>query len=364
MSENTGKVLSKEAEGFLQRLEAVPGVTEEVVSFVRKDLEAGIPLEQVRNYIDKTKEIRSIKLYSKCLRNGYGMDVINILISKDADISRNELAVDFYGRGISVETIQKAMNETNSAREMEKLLQEVLSQKEELTESSEEVPPYARQLLAQIQTIVGQIQLQENMYGELQKAVTILQDSKKEDAEKERLLQDIKSRDMLISSQQDDLNMGHKKLAQLRTEIEKQAKEVEALRETITGLEAKLQEKEEMMKDVRRRTTGGSSIPVYYSVPVVDRGKVVSHVDVEHTRRKGNAPRGLFEKLFGAIMPGQDIVKKVIAAGLDEQQLAQIHIAMEKGLTETQLNRIINPELSPQKMSEIIELAVLVNQNQ
>lgn len=364
MNENTENVLNKEMEDYLQRLEVVPGVTKEIVHIARRDLEVGLSLDQVKGYLDKTKEIRGIKLYSKCLRNGYGMDVIDVLMSKEADISRNELAVEFYSRGIPIEKIQKVMDETESARDMEKRLQDLHKQKEELTKSSEEVPPYARQLLAQIQTIVGQIQLQENMYGELQKAVTILMDSKNVDAEKERLLQDIKSRDMLISSQQDDLNMGHKKLAQLRTEIEKQAKEAEVLRGTITGLEAKLQEKEEIMKDMSRRATGGSSVPVYYSVPVVDRGKVVSHVEVEHTRRKGNAPKGFFVKLFGALMPDQDIVKKVIAAGLDEQQLAQIHIAMEKGLTETQLNRIINPELSPQKMGEIIELAVLVNRNQ
>lgn len=68
--------------------------------------------------------------------------------------------------------------------------------------------------------------------------------------------------------------------------------------------------------------------------------------------------------MCGTFIPGQDIVKKVIDAGLDEQQLAQVRTAMEKGLTDIQLNRIINPALSPQKMSEIIDLAVLVNQNQ
>ena len=117
------------------------------------------------------------------------------------------------------------------------------------------------------------------------------------------------------------------------------------------------------MKEMNGRDTSNSGIPVYYSVPVMDQGKVVGSLQVEHTSRKGNAPKGFWMSLFGAIMPEQDIIKKVIAAGLDEEQLAQIRIAMGKGLTETQLNRIINPDLSAQKMSEIIDLAVLVNQN-
>ena len=35
-----------------------------------------------------------------------------------------------------------------------------------------------------------------------------------------------------------------------------------------------------------------------------------------------------------------------------------------KKLTEEQLHQLINPELSPQKMQELIELAELINQNQ
>ena len=118
------------------------------------------------------------------------------------------------------------------------------------------------------------------------------------------------------------------------------------------------------MKEMSGSGTGSTGVPVYYTVPVMERGKVAGSVQMEHTGRKGNVPKGFWAKLFGTLMPGQDIVKKVIATGLDEQQLAQVRIAMEKGLTDIQMNRIINPALSPQKMSEIIELAVLVNQNQ
>jgi len=85
---------------------------------------------------------------------------------------------------------------------------------------------------------------------------------------------------------------------------------------------------------------------------------------VEHTRRNSHASKGLAAKLLGLILPSQDLVKKVIQAGLDEQQLAQVKTAMEKKLTDTQLHQLINPELSPQKMHELIELAELINQNQ
>ena len=364
MSVNKQKMLGAEEAGYLQYLETLPGLKAEVVNLVREDMECGLSLEQVKTYVDKNRDIKCMKLYSRCLRSGYGMDVIRVLLAEEPEIHRCELAVEFYDRGIPLEGIMKAMDETRNAREMEMLLQKLLKQKEELVRTEGEVPPYAQQLLLQIQEIVGQIHLQENMYGELKRAISILEASKKEEAEKECLLQEIQSRDMQISSQQDELNKGHKKLAKQRAEIERFVKEVEHLKGTVAGLEAKLQEKEEMMKEMNGRVTSSAGVPVYYSVPVVDQGKVVGRVQVEHTKRQGNAPKGLWAKMCGAFMPGQDIVKKVIDAGLDEQQLAQVRTAMEKGLTDIQLNSIINPALSPQKMSEIIDLAVLVNQNQ
>ena len=365
MNENKQGRLSEEEEKYLRFLEVTPELEAEVISLAREDLEHGLTKEQVQKYVKRGGGFQSMKLYSQCLRNGYTEDVIEVLL-KDPDVNRCKLAVEFYEREIPFDGIIKSMDETRNAREMQLLLQELLKQKEALSEQkhSREVPPYAKELIARIQELVGQICVQEDMYGELKRAVSILEASKKDEAEIERLQMEIQNRDMLISSQQDELNKGHKKVAQQRADIEKMEKEMESMKETIAALEERLQEKEETMKAMNGKAVESSGVPVYYSVPVMDRGKVVGRVQVEHTKRHSSAPQSIFAKLFGVFVPGKDIVKKVIDAGLDEQQLAQIRSAMEKGLTETQMNRIINPALSPQKMKEIIDLAVLVNQNQ
>ena len=44
--------------------------------------------------------------------------------------------------------------------------------------------------------------------------------------------------------------------------------------------------------------------------------------------------------------------------------LFKAFVHLQKKLTEEQLHQLINPELSPQKMQELIELAELINQNQ
>ena len=119
-----------------------------------------------------------------------------------------------------------------------------------------------------------------------------------------------------------------------------------------------------MREAVQMAGTQGNGGPIYYSVPVRDQGNVAGRVNVEYTRSNKKGSKGLAAKLLGLILPSQDIVKKVIQAGLDEQQLAQVKKAMQKKLTEEQLHQLINPELSPQKMQELIELAELINQNQ
>lgn len=357
--------LSKGQKDYLQTLEASPGWKPDVIRLIKEDFLFGLTKEQVSGYACKNGDIRRMKLYSQCLRKGYPKDVMDVLMDEKQDVYRCQLAVEFYGRKISLVDIQKIMEETRNAKEMSELLQEILKQKEALARKEPEIPDYVQELLAQIQTVMGQIGEQESVHEQFKKAVEVLETSQKGEAERERLQQQIHDRDMQINAQQNELNIGHKKMAQLRNEIEKLEKERGQMKRTLTELQIKLKEKEDVMKETEQMTGKQETmVPIYYSVPVKDQGKVVGRVEVEHTRRNHNTSKGLVTKLLDLILPSKDLVKKVIQAGLDEQQLAQIKNAMERKLTDIQMNQLINPELSPQKMQELIELADLINQNQ
>ena len=364
MNENREGRLSEEQESYLKLLEASPGWKPEVIKLVREDFYFGLTKDQVVKYVKKNSDIQRMKLYSACLRKGYAQEDVDVLMDENLDVYRCQAAVEFYGKGVPIEVVKKIMGDTHNAKGMQLLFQEFVKQKEELSQQ-EEVPSYAKQLLSQISDIVGQIQRQDQLYEELQRAVAVMSSSKKEEEIRERLQKELEDREVQISSQQDELNRGHKKVAKQREEIERLEKEIENLKATIASLETKLREKEELTKTMSDKNTvlKEPQIPVYYSVPVTDQGKVVGSVQVEHSKRNSNAPQGIFSKLCGAFLPNKDLVKKVIDANLDEQQLVQIRIAMEKKLTDVQMDQIINPALSPMKMKEIIDLAVLINQN-
>ena len=72
---------------------------------------------------------------------------------------------------------------------------------------------------------------------------------------------------------------------------------------------------------------------------------------------------GLLAKIAGIFVPDRDMVKKVIEADLSPAQLVQVRTGMEKGLTVSQLYKLIDNDLSPETMQEIIDLAVLINKN-
>ncbi len=105
----------------------------------------------------------------------------------------------------------------------------------------------------------------------------------------------------------------------------------------------------------------GYGIPVYYPVNIVDGGRVIDRTMVEVSQRKTGGLLGLFTKVCCKKKSRADIVRLVAAGKLTPAQLVQIKSAIEKGLTEGQLVELINNNVDPEKMKEIIEIAVLEN---
>ena len=69
----------------------------------------------------------------------------------------------------------------------------------------------------------------------------------------------------------------------------------------------------------------------------------------------------IFTKLAIKTKSRRNLVKLVIEGELDKNQLIQIKSAIEKGLTESQLEEIINGRISAERMKEIIDIAELEN---
>ena len=56
-----------------------------------------------------------------------------------------------------------------------------------------------------------------------------------------------------------------------------------------------------------------------------------------------------------------NLVQQIVEQGLDREQMAQIRIAMEKGLTEQQIRILIQYRLPAEQMAELIPIVLYEN---
>ena len=247
---------------------------------------------------------------------------------------------------------------------------------------------------------MAKIQYQEERYDELNKKLKVFENAKADAEVHDGLVKKLGDTEAELSNQQDQVNRANATIARLREQIEEKKKEMEKMQNRIDTLEDKLvnmatakgadatpkQPEETVVKAPEKndavredvKVSGNSQtffdeipvmenpykIPVFYQLPVVDaNGRVVQHVQVERTIRKGN--QGAFSGLLGKLgfmkKSRQDIVKLLASGDLVPAQLVQIRCAIEKGLTEAQLVELINNNVSAEKMKEIIDIAVLEN---
>ena len=384
------RVLSvSERNGYIKKLTDM-GHSKEVLDLVKDDLEFGLVNDEINLYLDKKWDLRQKKVYSMCLRDELSREVIAVIMREGLDGSQMQVALEFYQKGVPIETVASVIDKGENAKHMQKAFEAVMSNLERVKTSSGESSvvdrEYVKGLVKQIEEAVAKIQFQEQRYDELNKKLKIFENAKQDEAVHNGLVKKLGETEAELSGQQDQLNRANATIARLREQIEEKKKEMEKMQNRIDTLEDKLLERasvatsekvsvkaEEEKKEPASTQTFFDEkpiaekpyqIPVYYQLPVVDAsGRVIQRVQVEKTIRKGN--QGAFTGLLGKLgimkKSRQDIVKLLASGDLVPAQLVQIRCAIEKGLTESQLVELINNNVSAEKMKEIIDIAVLEN---
>lgn len=384
------RVLSvSERNGYIKKLTDM-GHSKEVLELVKDDLEFGLVNDEINLYLDKKWDLRQKKVYSMCLRDELSREVIAVIMREGLDGSQMQVALEFYQKGVPIETVASVIDKGENAKHMQKAFEAVMSNLERVktgsAESSVVDREYVQSLVKQIEEAVAKIQFQEQRYDELNKKLKIFENAKQDEAVHNGLVKKLGDTEAELSGQQDQLNRANATIARLREQIEEKKKEMEKMQNRIDTLEDKLLERasvataekvsvkaEEEKKEPASTQTFFDEkpiaekpyqIPIYYQLPVVDAsGRVIQRVQVEKTIRKGN--QGAFTGLLGKLgimkKSRQDIVKLLASGDLVPAQLVQIRCAIEKGLTESQLVELINNNVSAEKMKEIIDIAVLEN---
>lgn len=365
--------------------------SEDTIALVKSDYEYGLTEEEISLYLNKSYDIEQMKILSECLHKDVPKDVIDIIKNTKYSVHQMQVSLEFYEKGVPVQTIKEVMDKGEKPITMRRLYEEVLEQLNKVKEQIPEESEYVKALISQMDEVVEKINHQNERYDALNKKLSEIETSKDDEEVRERLVKENQDKDVLINSQQNELNKASSTIARLRDDIEKKDKEMKRMGDRIESLEDKIisvatenkkeaeskaepqesqsvsQADKKMVDTVavpQNMQAVANGIPVYYQIPVVDgTGNVVQRLPIERSVRKSSNSGvvSLFARLSFKKKSRADIVKLVASGDLVPAQLVQIKSAIEKGLTESQLVELINNNISAEKMKEIIEIAVLEN---
>ena len=365
--------------------------SEDTIALVKSDYEYGLKEEEISLYLNKSYDIEQMKILSECLHKDVPKDVIDIIKNTKYSVHQMQVSLEFYEKGVPVHTIKEVMDKGEKPITMRRLYEEVLEQLNKVKKQIPEESEYVKALISQMDEVVAKINHQNERYDALNKKLSEIETSKDDEEVRERLVKENQDKDALINSQQNELNKASSTIARLRDDIEKKDKEMKRMGDRIESLEDKIisvatenkkeaeskaepqesqsvsQADKKMVDTVavpQNMQAVANGIPVYYQIPIVDgTGNVVQRLPIERSVRKSSNSGvvSLFARLSFKKKSRADIVKLVASGDLVPAQLVQIKSAIEKGLTESQLVELINNNISAEKMTEIIEIAVLEN---
>lgn len=122
----------------------------------------------------------------------------------------------------------------------------------------------------------------------------------------------------------------------------------------IEDKEKELTKKQDEIEEVSKRRVPSMD----FDTTITDKNGMAQRVHVEQTRRK--SPEGLLalagKKLFGKSRG--NLIKQLTGKGLNQQQMEQIKVAIESGLTDEEVIDIINSGFSAQEMEQAIQIVI------
>ncbi len=363
---------------YMESLKNNPRFTEAMLRLVEEDLKYGLTPKETEEYTAKKLDYTQMKVYSVCLRNGYGREVMDAVTKEGLTGEQMAVALEFYEKGVNLEAIKEITQNTGqTAFTMKKLFQNIMKNLDTAQKKTGTDEAYAEELLNRISEAVEKIDFQEKRYDALNEKLKELQAAKQATQDLDSLQSQLADRDKLLENQQDQINAARAEIARLKGEMEESARERRIMeRKAQSDNTGSLYDNDPVVRQTGMAVKKESG-PVMDAASAVDKtlvvhteyrtalvdeyGRIVQMVPVERMEKKKE--NGIISTLFSRLFLKRktDIVKLVAERGLEAKQLVQVRSALEKGLTDSQLMVLIDYQLPAEQMEEIIEIAVYEN---
>ena len=157
---------------YIESLRKEMNFDDEVYGLVKSDLEDGLTQEQTEKYLDKNFNIGQMRVLSEGLHKEIPEELFNILHNNKLSGNQMKVSLEFYEKGVPVETIQEAVARGEKPVVMRRLYEEVLAQLSKAAEQYTQDSEYVKELIAQMEMVVEKINYQEERYDALNKKLS------------------------------------------------------------------------------------------------------------------------------------------------------------------------------------------------
>jgi myosin heavy subunit len=373
------KISNMDLKEYQNKLLKNPRLTEEMCTLIETDLKFGLTIVETEEYSGRKYDISQMKVYSKCLRNGYSKEVREVIAKEGLTGEQMAVALEFYEKGVPISTVEEIVGDTGkTAFIMKRLLQRIVDKTQEAETVPEGQEPEVKELLEQVREMVEKISNQEERYNTLNETLQQVKTAGQDVTVQNNLLMQLREKDELLEKQQNEINEARVTIARLRNDMDGIQKEKNTLKQTADTMEQVMKQKDDQLAAFQKGSKTSFEeqtadkeekepvIPplsdMEYRMGVVDEnGRLLQMVSIEPQKKKKEIPS--MTAFFSRITSKKkiDLVKLLAQKNLETEQLVQIKLAIEKGLSEKQLLVLIHNQIPAEQMEEIIEIAVLEN---
>ena len=235
-----GMITNMDLKVYMNSLKNNPRMTEDMLRLVEEDLRFGLTPKETEEYTAGKLDYQQMKVYSKCLRGGYGKEVIEVVAKDGLSGEQMAVALEFYEKGVPLHTIKEVTGQREqTAFTMKKLFENVMEKLGETQKTADTGEVYAKELLEQIKEVIAKIEFQEGRYDALNEKLKELQTTRQDVQVQNNLLEQLAEKDSLLERQQNEINEARVAIARLRNELDMLGKEKQALEKKVTEMEQK-----------------------------------------------------------------------------------------------------------------------------
>lgn len=385
------------------------GFSKEMIELARNDMaEYGMPFKQVSIYMDVKLSAGQAEQLSQALRNEVNEDFVRHLAEGGYSAEQIKTILRFTSE-VPVDVIEKNVTSDMKAHAISKALQAV---KDSLAEAKQAVPEENEKVKGVLDSISEQLSALSQNAELIEKVSKKLDEMPKTELVDEESIRKeyegkLEQKEAELSTQQDQLNKLMKTKAELTRKLEQMQeenqsvsklresmdqemdeyrkqknqilderddalresrnlrKEMEEMKRTIGELEKQIKERDsrelertvpvnEGIAEEKKKTPGWQA---GYQAVVPNRYGGTQIVQIEHIRKKG--PEHLLalagKKCFRS-KAKYNLIQQMKEADLSKSQMEQIQVAIESGLTDTEVSDIINSGFDVEEMAQAIQI--------